>query len=215
MSPDQYLTSTRDWVSLAPEQPLFVDAVEFEAYLDKAEEEREQDLRLYYVGKAVGVYQGIYCDGIYSDWCLIERERLERRYLRALGILMADRIKNRLYKQAIAYGAEILSRDSLREEVHRALMYCFWKTGDSAASIRQFQICARLLQDELGIMPLPETIALQRRIVEERVSASLDRSGESGRHAQLQEAFESFQSAADALEVLMQTSEEFSRQLLS
>lgn len=208
LPPDRYLSSSRDWVRLEPSQPLFVDAVEFEMFLDRAEKEPAREQRLENLNKAVNVYKGVFCDGIYSEWCLIERERLERRYLWALGVLMADLVKKRSYQEAITHGKAIVGSDPLREEVHRALMFCFWKMGNSAGGIRQFQTCARLMQDELGILPLPETIDLYRVIIEDRVSASLEPQTENVRDQQLRHAFQSFQSAAANLENLMFTEQE-------
>jgi len=212
LSPDRYLNSSRDWITLEPTQPLLVDAVEFETYLNKAEKETDQEGRLENLRQAVNVYNGVFCEGIYSEWCLIERERLERKYLWALGVLMADLIQKRSYQEALSYGQAIASKDPLREEVHRAIMLCHWKDGDSARSIRQFQIYARMLQDELGIFPLPETIDLHRRIVEDRISATLDQEPKNEQHQQLRSAFESFQSAADNLEILMMAAKESSNQ---
>ena len=121
---------------------------------------------------------------------------------------MADFVKKRSYQEAITHGEAIVKTDPLREEVHRALMFCFWKMGNSAGGIRQFQTCARLMQDELGILPLPETIDLYRNIIEDRVNASLEPQTESARDQQLRHAFQSFQSAAANLENLMFTEQE-------
>jgi DNA-binding SARP family transcriptional activator len=89
-------------------------------------------------------------------------------------------------------------------------MHCFWKAGDSARSIRQFQLCARLMQDELGILPLPETIHLYRRIVDERVNTTFDRPPRSDYYEKLKAAYDNFQSAADDLESLMTDGEDSS-----
>ena len=208
VSPENFLSSSRDWISLAPEQHLLVDATEFETYLDKAENESEENKRFDHLRKAVGVYKGVFCEGIYAEWCLIERERLERRYLWALGVLMADFIRKETYEEAISFGKDIVKQDPLREEVHRALMLCFWKSGDSSSGIRQFQVCARSMQEELGILPLPETIDLYRRIVDDRVTATFDRPPRSDHYKQLKAAYDDFQSAAANLESLMATDED-------
>ncbi len=41
---------------------------------------------------------------MYSDWCLIERERLARKYLQALGELMYCHIRLKDFAQAIVVG---------------------------------------------------------------------------------------------------------------
>ncbi|MGB3713538.1 MAG: BTAD domain-containing putative transcriptional regulator [Candidatus Promineifilaceae bacterium] len=210
VSPENILSSSRDWISLTPAQHLLVDATEFETYLNEADNESEPDRRFDHLRKAVGVYKGVFCEGIYAEWCLIERERLERRYLWALGVLMADLIQKRAYEEAISFGKDIVEQDPLREEVHRALMLCFWKAGDSARGIRQFQLCARLVQEELGILPLPETIDLYRRIVDDRVNATFERPPRSDHFKQLKAAYDNFQSAAADLESLLTADEDSS-----
>jgi DNA-binding SARP family transcriptional activator len=148
------------------------------------------------------MYSGVFCEGLYSDWCLIERERLERKYLWALGQLTAEMIKQESYQEATRFGEKIVRRDPLREEAHRALMLCYWKTGNSAQSLRQFQTCARLLQLELGILPLPETINLYRTIVEDRIGGTTEETTQRQHQRQLVTAFDDFQSAAAELDAL-------------
>jgi DNA-binding SARP family transcriptional activator len=208
VSPDSFLNSNREWISLGAEQDLLVDAIEFEAYLSAAENVSPEDNRFDLLRKAVGVYKGVFCEGIYAEWCLIERERLERRYLWALGVLMAGMIQKKAYEEAISYGNDIVSQDPMREEVHRALMLCYWKAGDGARSIRQFQFCARHMQEELGILPLPETIDLYRRIVDDRVKSASTYADRGDYYSQLKAAYDNFQMAADNLESLMSSSEE-------
>ena len=116
---------------------------------------------------------------------------------------MADLLKKKSYSEAVSHGEAIINADPLREEVHRALMLCFWKLGDSARAIRQFQLCARLMQEELGILPLPETIALYSDVVESRVGSVLDQSSQGNQDQRLQEAYQSFQVAASKLEELL------------
>ncbi|MFN2189369.1 MAG: BTAD domain-containing putative transcriptional regulator, partial [Candidatus Promineifilaceae bacterium] len=203
LPPDRYVNSSRDWISLTPTHPFKIDSVEFETFVDQAEQEQEREKRLVLLGQAVRVYKGVFCEGIYSEWCLIERERLERRYLWARGVLMADEINRGAYEKAILHGEAIIDADPLREEVHRALMLCYWKMGNSARAMRQFQICANLLQEELGIYPLPETISLYGEIVESRLGAAVDLSDQSAYGQQIQKAYRSFQSAASQLEKLL------------
>jgi DNA-binding SARP family transcriptional activator len=81
-------------------------------------------------------------------------------------------------------------------------MLCYWKTGNSAQSLRQFQTCARLLQLELGIMPLPETINLYRTIVEDRIGGTTEETTQRQHQRQLVTAFDDFQSAAAELDAL-------------
>lgn len=201
-----YVETSRDWVRFAPSQPFRLDSAEFEQHLADAEQSASQSDRETSLRAAIALYRGGFCEGIYSDWCLLERERLERHYLRAQGQLMASLIARREYEAGISVGQSILHHDPLREEVHRALILCFWKTGQHAQAARQFQLCAVMLQDELHILPMPETIALYRRIITDRLSEAerpVDR--HDGLPRRLRQAFEEFQVAADRLNALLES----------
>jgi hypothetical protein len=48
---------------------------------------------------------------------------------------------------------------------HRELMRCYYRQNDRAAAIRQYRTCVRILRDELGIGPMPETENLYQQII--------------------------------------------------
>ena len=206
LSAADYLQATRDWISLEPASPLECDFVAFEEHVKAAERSAGEGRAQRYFQAAIELYRGPFCEGIYAEWCLRERERLERLYLRAQGQLMAGFIRQERYSEAIAAGQAILVDDPLREEVHRALMRCYCNMGRRAAAARQFQRCARLLQQELQILPMPETIALYRRIVEERLE-ELGLAEPTPFDLELQAAYSNFLAAAEQLNAAMKAAE--------
>jgi DNA-binding SARP family transcriptional activator len=201
----EYISSTRESIAFSPKKPVAFDLVEFERYLDKAAKAKSDKQRIGALQSAVALYKGGFCEGIYSEWCLVERERLERSYIRALGVLMSIHISQGKYDQAIPYGKKILILDPLREEVHRALMSCYLALDRRVEAVRQFQSCAHLLQRELNVLPMGETIDLYRQIIDERVE---DRSSNgnlpTAYQSRLNQAYESFLSAADELNSLIE-----------
>ena len=200
-----YISSSRDSISFAPEKPFTFDLVEYRRYLDKAETAKSKKGRLEALQSAVAIYKGGFCEGIYSEWCLAERERLERSYLRSLGSLMSIHISRGEHQLAIPHGKKILRIDPLREEVHRAMMRCYLALNRRVEAMRQFQSCARLLQRELNILPMAKTIDLFRRVVDERVEArSSNGSLPAAYQNRLNQAYESFLSAADELNDLIE-----------
>ncbi len=202
----QYLQTGRDWVSLVPLTTLDSDHARFEREVVAGERATDDDLRQRRLRLAVELYRGPFCEGIYAEWCLRERERLERLYLRAQGQLMAGLMRQERYDEAISAGQAILDNDPLREEVHRALMRCYWRLDQPSAAAQQFQRCARLLQAELKILPMPETIALYRGIVEERLQeAGSDLAGSQAIEVRL--AFEQFLNAAQRLDQALEASQ--------
>jgi DNA-binding SARP family transcriptional activator len=206
---ERCLKSSREWVAFDPEIPLTLDLYEFQEQLTAANETTDLTSRESYLRSAIKLYQGSFCEGIYTEWCLLERERQERSYLRALGQLMADLLQRQDYDEAIGVGQSIVQRDPLREEAHRAIMLCYWKLGRRTLGARQFQVCARLLQQELQIMPMPETISLYHRIIADHLSTAESLSAQSLAQQQaLRGALEQYQDAADLLLGLLGTGEE-------
>jgi DNA-binding SARP family transcriptional activator len=200
-----YLQANRDWVSLTPTAALESDHLSFERDVVAAERATDDETRQERLQQALALYRGVFCEGIYSEWCLRERERLERLYLRAQGQLMAGLMRQKRYDEAVGAGLAILDNDPLREEVHRALMRCYWKMGQRSAAAQQFQHCARLLQAELQILPMPETISLYRAIVEDRLT-ELGAAHDDPREEQLRVAFDHFLDAAQQLDAALEAS---------
>jgi DNA-binding SARP family transcriptional activator len=204
---DDYLQVSRDWVAFAPRHTIRLDTAAFESMLTtttaparpSGEGQPEQLLRA-----AIALYRGELCEGIYADWCLLERERLARYYLRALGHLMAHLIQHEAYEEAVSLGQKILQYDPLREEVHRAIIYCYWQMNAPVQAVYQFQACSHLLMEELQTVPMPETLNLYRQVMAGR----LHHFQNSIMHTNLADigveaAFREFQQAGDKLNELL------------
>lgn len=201
---DEVLKSTRDWITFDPPFSVELDLKEFQRHLAAAESAADPRPRQQAFHAATSLYRGQFCEGIYAEWCLLAREQLERQYLHAQGQMMGGLIQHQEYEEAILVGQDILSHDPLREEVHRAIMRCFWNLGQRARAVRQFQRCARLLQTELQILPMPETIQLFREIVEDRFdNLRLDGRGSGPYNHELKAAFQAFMTAAEGLDELL------------
>ncbi len=201
---DKYVQSSRDWIAFDPPEAIEMDLRSFQSYLAEAERAKEEWSCERAYRAAIALYHGQLCEGVYSEWCLLAREQIERHYLRALGRVMSGHIQRQEFEEAIILGKEILQRDPLREEVHRALMRCYWKMGQRPRAVRQFQQCARLLQAELQILPMPETIHLFKRIVEDRLDHIYIDGRDSTPYTQeLQAAFHAFLAAAGELDAVL------------
>jgi len=206
VAPADYLQTSRDWVSLQPACSLECDHTDFEREVAAAERATDESKRMQRWLRAIELYRGSFCEGIYAEWCLRERERLERLYLRAQGQLMAGLMRQGRYEEAIGSGRAILENDPLREEVHRALMRCYWRTGQRSAAAQQFQRCANMLQAELNILPMPETISLYRTIIEERLEM-LGNDYSQPQDMQLRVAFDNFLDATQQLSAALDAAE--------
>jgi DNA-binding SARP family transcriptional activator len=119
--------------------------------------------------EAADLYQGPFLDGFslprnpeFESWITLERQRSQRLYLEVLEVLLDRKASTGEYDDAIAYGRRYLATDGLAEEIHRRLIELYVTTGDRARALRQFDRCTEILDRELGVAPLPETVAAYR-----------------------------------------------------
>ena len=118
-----------------------------------------------HIEQVLTLYTGDLLEGMYEDWALRERERFRSLHLNCLTRLMECYAGRKNYERSIALAREILRRDPVREEIHRALMRIYLECGQRTLAMRQYVQCRDLLSQELDVLPLDETIALYNRIV--------------------------------------------------
>jgi DNA-binding SARP family transcriptional activator len=104
--------------------------------------------------------------GCYDEWVVRAREELASRVVSLL-----ERLVEETQDPATAIGwAELLvRRDPLREDVHRRLMRLYADAGRRADALHQYDVCAHVLWEDLGVEPLVET-SLLAAAVRERVA---------------------------------------------
>jgi DNA-binding SARP family transcriptional activator len=145
---------------------VWLDVAEFESRCLLAEQTDALEQRFALYSQAIQLYRGDLLSECYEDWCIVERERLQGLYVRALAYIMAYNSQKSDYDRAIDCARRILSCDPLREEVHRDLMRLHLDAGQPAAALRQYRQCEDLLRHELGVQPAPETRALLTPILD-------------------------------------------------
>jgi DNA-binding SARP family transcriptional activator len=160
-----YLRVTPQYIAFNAAGDVWLDVAEFESRCVMAEHAATQSEQAALYQQAISFYRGDLLPDNYEDWCLVERERLQAMYLRALARLMTHHASNNEHEQAIDCGRRILGCDPLQEEVHRDLIRLYVEVGQPAAALRQFRACEELLQQELAIKPTPETRALLGRVL--------------------------------------------------
>ncbi|MBV7327793.1 tetratricopeptide repeat protein [Chloroflexi bacterium TSY] len=119
------------------------------------------------LGKAVDLYSGDFLSGFslrgspeFDEWQLFEREDLRRTLADALQRLTAFYAAQNEFATAIRYARRWLKLDTYHEPAHQELMKLYAATGQWSEARHQYQNCQRILADELGVPPSPETEAL-------------------------------------------------------
>jgi LuxR family transcriptional regulator, maltose regulon positive regulatory protein len=146
--------------------PLWQDCMEFEDRLDKAETTSEPELAIPLLEEALNIYRGDYLQGNYDDWCGLERERLRNRWRYALEQLAMLHTSQNRFDRAIELYLKLTRQDPYHESAHRELIHCYALSGDRASAIQHYQFLVRLLWDELGLRPDPQTEALYFEIID-------------------------------------------------
>lgn len=149
---------------LNPEFVRRVDVDEFERELDAADA-AEGAARAAALERAVEWYRGDFLDEFYSDWCIPRREQLRARLLKALAQLAHTYAAQGERERSIEAYARLLRSDPLDEVIYCRLIELYLATGNRAAALRTYQECVTRLADELGVPPLPETVALYERLL--------------------------------------------------
>ncbi len=168
------LESDRLSVGLSTDILCQVDALEFEAEIERAAGCRrrgEVAAMLDHLEAALALYERDFLERFdlpdcpeFDEWVMRRRVWLRERALEALTCFVTHYTRQGAYEKALRYARRQLSLDPWREEAHREVMRLLALTGQRSAALAQYETCRRLLDAELGLEPLEETIALYERI---------------------------------------------------
>ncbi len=113
-----------------------------------------------------GLLEGFNVPGAigFEDWLETSREHFSSLLVRALANRVRVLETNGDLRAAVQTQQRLVALDELQESATRELMRLHAKLGDRVAALEAFDRFERILKSELGLQPLPETIALARRI---------------------------------------------------
>jgi DNA-binding SARP family transcriptional activator len=116
---------------------------------------------------AEALYQGEYlAQDPYEDWALPTRERLCETFLEIEIALATCLLTLGRYREALARARQVLDHNPCRESAWRLAMEAHYRAGEQDQALRAFEQCRTVLGHELGVDPLPETLALHQRILQ-------------------------------------------------
>jgi DNA-binding SARP family transcriptional activator len=145
---------------LNPEVGWEIDVTEFHALGDegrKLAERGELESAAEVWQRAWKLYRGPFLQGYYEAWITSRRETYQRRYLELLRELgeTLDRL-GRKEDAMDAYRAALIE-DPFQERVHVEVMRLYAEQGRRDLARRQYDQLCRILLEELGTPPEPET----------------------------------------------------------
>ncbi|HJU74570.1 MAG TPA: BTAD domain-containing putative transcriptional regulator [Gemmatimonadaceae bacterium] len=101
-----------------------------------------------------------------APWIEARRATLRSLLTRGLQCLATASEMGQQTSLAIQYTAEMLAIEPFRESAYQQLMRLHAASGDRAEALRVFERCRRLLRDELGTSPSPQTEAVFMKILQ-------------------------------------------------
>jgi DNA-binding SARP family transcriptional activator len=153
---------------LNPEVTWEIDAIELTRFAEEGRERAGRDETEAAADawkRAWKLYRGPFLQGHYEAWVTARREEYQRLYLellRELGDLYVRLGKN---EDAMDAYRTVLVEDPLQERIHLAVMRLYAAQGRRDLVRRQYDNLCRLLLEELGVAPMPQTTRDYHRLM--------------------------------------------------
>lgn len=145
---------------------IWIDADILEAYIAMGNQwlNEQPSLAKAAYREAIALHKGIYLpDRLYEDWPCDERERLQVLTLGAI-VNLSELTLTDSPMESVRLTHQALLIDPTWEDAYRIQMQAYFQKGNRPMAIRTYQQCEKILKQEFGISPLPETKQLYLKI---------------------------------------------------
>ena len=151
-------------IGIQPDSDLWLDSQAFAADLENTADHTilQQTLNLY----RGDFLEDLHVSGspAFEEWLLNQRSHWQQQALHGFSHLSRQLMAWRDYAGAISASQRWLTLDPWQEEAHQQLMLAQARRGHYNVALAQYESCRRLLADELGVEPMPETTTVYHRI---------------------------------------------------
>lgn len=163
-----YVLSQNGTYTLNPDLNIWVDSELFMAHYENGRRLQNDG----HLEKAITAYEAaesLYGDDFliedpYEEWPQAQRENLKQTHLYILDSLSRYHYNLKNWAMCLTYYQRILTQDNCREDAHRGLMRVYYFQKQRHLALRQYHQCAKTLQQELAVPPMPETTNLHQKI---------------------------------------------------
>jgi DNA-binding SARP family transcriptional activator len=173
---DDWLDVDRETVGLRPDANAWSDVDQFRQHLRQCEVHGHPAAQrcgvcAVSVTEAVGPYRADFLTGFglrdsfnFEEWHLFQADTLRRELAGALERLAHWHSAQRQLDLAVGYAKRWLSLDPLDEHRHRVLMQVYVWSGRRSAALSQYEECASILENQLGLTPRAPTVELYEAV---------------------------------------------------
>lgn len=118
---------------------------------------------------AVRLYGGDYLpERRYEDWTSAERERLQLLALNSMTAL-GELLLTRTPLESLRLAQRVLAVDPVWEDAYRLQMRAFAIQRNRPLALKTYATCVKVLGEEFGVEPLPETTELYEQILRNKL----------------------------------------------
>ena len=158
---------------VAPEL-ISLDVLEFDALLERAAGAGTRTARAQLEEALALAARGeLLADEPYADWAAPLRYHYNGKVLSTLTAAAEAALSLGDADAALAHAITALERDRFHEAAHRARILALYMLGRQHEALGAYMACRRVLDEELGLEPMPETRALQKAILAQTDPARL------------------------------------------
>ena len=155
---------------LNPSISLRTDVDEFLSFYQVGQQSSSDSMAIQFE-KACQLYIGPYLtEDLYADWSFMRREQLSHVYLSMCSTLAGYYLEAGRYEDTLKWATAILKENQSDEAAHRQLIRAYFALGRRSDALRQFHRCQYILNEELGVQPMTETIELFNTILKGEIS---------------------------------------------
>jgi len=150
---------------LNPLVPLRTDVDDLLEYYQAGRQSSGNVMAAYYK-RASDLYTGPFLsEDLYADWSFIRRKQLNQIYVTMCDALAEYCLETGRYEHAMRWIGAILKENRCDEAAHQQLMRAYAAQGRRSEALLQYQLCLRILAEELDAQPMPETTSLFQAIL--------------------------------------------------
>ena len=172
------ITIDRDHLQLNLESRVTIDLVTFRSHLSWTASHHHRSLPACttctgMLEEASNLVRGSFLEDlslpdsdIFENWATLLREQVKIQALEIRGVLAAHYALHSDFKSVLKYARQQLLIDAYHEPAHRYIMRALTHSGQRSQAVLHFTHLKQLLEDDLGISPAVETLALYDLIKE-------------------------------------------------
>lgn len=171
-----FLLITDDHIRINPESCVEIDCQKFDRVFEETSSHQHMSIDscstcIEVISHMVDLYQGEFLEECllpnaysFQEWVMFQREHFFRRLLTGIHTLIKHYQDNGEIKIALDFAYRQAKLAPLEESAHRQLMKLLAMDGRRSAAMEQYQVCCRVLSEELDVNPDLETTALYEKI---------------------------------------------------